>query len=142
MDGCSFVRSHVSMPKGRVHEAEIEERPSFHPDPAKHARLALLLLRQAREGLPERSGPLLLPVQGKEKPLMDVSNGPACCMKGAHSGKIHQYTARKFAETDGTPVKNAPVQVAFICEEHYPDRTDPTFALCRCELCLKRMGIK
>ncbi len=65
-----------------------------------------------------------------------------CSVPGRHGGKIHQYDVQMFAKLDGTPVPNAPKEKTYICEKHKPDHEDPTFAKCRCDLCLKRMGLK
>lgn len=63
---------------------------------------------------------------------------PRCQFPGEHRGLLHQYTVKMAANPDGSEVKDAPKESAVICEGHYPDKSDPTFSQCRCELCLWR----
>lgn len=66
--------------------------------------------------------------------------GPQCHFSAQSEcrGNLHEYTARMFAKLDGTPVIGAPEETTYICENHYPDKTDPKFLLCGCRLCRER----
>lgn len=61
-------------------------------------------------------------------------------MAGEHSGNLHQYKMRRVATLDGKPDPTAPEEVAYICEGHFPDKDDPKFLLCTCDLCKERRG--
>lgn len=65
------------------------------------------------------------------------SSGPACAAWGPHRGRIHEYTSQMIAKLDGTPVKDAPEKLMYLCEGCYPDPEDPKFVLCACGLCKK-----
>ena len=70
-----------------------------------------------------------------------LTNGPSCDGPGPHKGLIHQAEAQMVAELDGTPVNGAPKEKAYFCEGCFPDKDDPKFLLCACELCLKRRKV-
>lgn len=73
--------------------------------------------------------------------------GPQCSFDGHDglrrkcAGNLHEYDVQMVAETDGTPVTNAPKEKTYICELHYPDPSDPKFLLCTCRLCKERKGL-
>lgn len=69
-------------------------------------------------------------------PTAASSAVPRCAVTtGAHQGKLHEYDIQMMATLDGRPVKGAPKEKTYICEGHYPDKDDPTFATCDCRLC-------
>jgi hypothetical protein len=54
-------------------------------------------------------------------------------------GRLHEFDVQMFAELDGTPVKDAPIEKTYICEGHAPpDFDDPKYLLCTCRLCKER----
>ena len=62
----------------------------------------------------------------------------ACSGNGPHGGNVHEYQTIQIAKLDGTPVQNAPVVTTYVCEQCYPDPSDPKFVLCGCRLCRER----
>lgn len=58
-----------------------------------------------------------------------------CSFPGDHKGNLHEYDVQMMATLDGRPTPGAPKEKTYICEGHYPDKDDPTFATCDCRLC-------